>query len=210
LRAEFCNNATFRALGPELGCGSAWRVVPGRSTARIQYASAMLRLRASLLLGFALGGCEPEPPPKAAAPGPEREVVLADPRHRVAFDRARDGIRAMKSLFGTAMTPNLATDLQFKCADLKGARATLEHEDDPLVQRVRADVDVLCGLEVPVASARLEIARIEEKKENDYAANVKRECTGLKLALGDLGPQYATNPLVVDLGAKFATLCPPD
>jgi hypothetical protein len=166
--------------------------------------------RCRVLAAVLLAACEPEAPPKAAAPTPEREVVLTNPQLRPAFERARDAVRAMKALFGKPMTPELATDLQFKCADMKGAKAKLEREDDPIVQRVRADVDLLCGLEVPVASAKMEIARIEQKKKEDSDANVKRECTGLKLALGDLGPQYATNPLVVDLGAKFATLCPPD
>jgi hypothetical protein len=55
----------------------------------------------------------------------------------------------------------------------------------------------------------MEIDRIEKKRREDPSANVKRECIGLKLALGDIGPQYADNPMMGELAGKYATLCPP-
>jgi hypothetical protein len=155
-------------------------------------------------------GCE-EPPAKAPVQaGPEREVVLKSPQHRAPFDRARENVRWMKGLFGKVMTPELVTELGFRCADMRGDARLLEAEDDPIVQRARADVELLCRLEVPVASARMEIERIETKRRENPGANVKRECTGLRLALGDIGPQYASNPMMADLAGKFASLCPPE
>ena len=161
------------------------------------------------MLALALA-CDAPPARAPEAQGPEREVVFSNPQHRAPFERARDGVRWMKSIFGKLMTPELVTELGFRCADLRADQHLLAKEEDPLVQRARADVDLLCGLEVPVASARMEIERIEMKRRENPGANVKRECTGLKLALGDIGSQYASNPMMGELAGKFATLCPPE
>jgi hypothetical protein len=182
-------------------------MVLGGSTRRIQYAFRVLRWQRVALVSLVLG-CDAPPSHAPSANVPDRPVVLRNPSHRAAYERARDGVRSMKSQFGTVMTPEFVTELGFRCADLRGDARALASEDDPLVQRAKADVELLCGLEVPVASARMEIDRIEKKRREDPRATLKRECIGLKLALGDIGSQYADNPMMGELAGKYATLCP--
>lgn len=163
------------------------------------------------LATLALVACNEAPPP-AAPSAPQREPEFADATKRADYDRGREILAAMRKLAGSDMTLELTTDLNFKCADLRGVQKSLAKESDPLVSRVIADIEKMCGLDVPLAAAQLEVALIEEKQKRAHAAgetvDVKRECLGLKIAIGDLGAQYTSNPDVVAVGGKYATLCP--
>jgi len=116
-------------------------------------------------------------------------------------------MRAIDVLRGSPMTEALATDLGFKCADLREMRRSLEAEPDPVVWRLRSDVDRTCAFDVPIASALLEIDVIERKRAGDSTASIDRECRALKLAIDDLGAAYVGNPKSSDVIAKDLTYC---
>lgn len=123
------------------------------------------------------------------------------------YDRAVEEMRAIDALRGSAMTDALATDLGFKCADLKDLRKSLEAETDPIVWRLRTDIEKTCGFDVPIASALFEIARIQKKRAVDLGAGVEGECRALKLALADLGTAYVANPAAVEVIGKDLAYC---
>ncbi len=158
-------------------------------------------------LAALVAGCE-EPAKsgratRAPATVPTREPVFASRASKADYDRGVAGMRAMNALRGTVMTEALATDLGFKCADLKSVAAKLATEKDPIVWRLRTDIDRTCSFDVPLACARLEVQIIERKQ----GAPVDRECSTLKLAIGDFGSGYLQNPAVLELGDKFLTYC---
>jgi hypothetical protein len=157
--------------------------------------------------------CADAPPP-ATPTAPLREPEFADHTKRAEFDRGRKILAEMRASTGHEMTLSLASELGFKCADLRGVKKSLAAEKDPLVSRVIADVDKMCGLDVPLATAQLEVQTIEEKRRRSANAggaerpDVKRECKGLEIALGEMGAQYTSNPDVVEVGGKYAEYCP--
>jgi hypothetical protein len=152
------------------------------------------------------GGRPPGSAPNAPA-APTREPIFAEHASKPEYDRGLAAMRAMNALRGTVMTPALATDLGFKCADLKGVAAKLAAERDPLVWKLRTDIDRTCNFDVPIASARLEVQTIEQKRASDPSAALDRECSTLKLAIGDTGSGYLQNPAVLELGDKYLTYC---
>jgi hypothetical protein len=144
----------------------------------------------------------------AAVPAaPTREPVFAAHANKADYDRGLAGMRSMNSLRGTVMTEAIATDLGFKCADLKAVAAKLAAERDPLVFKLRADIDRTCSFDVPIACARLEVQAIERKRASDPGATFDRECSTLKLAIGDTGSGYLQNPAVLEVGDKYLTYC---
>jgi hypothetical protein len=147
-------------------------------------------------------------PANAAAPAaPTREPVFSARTSKPDYARGLAAMRAMNALRGTAMTEALATDLGFKCADLKAVAAKLAAERDPLVFKLRSDIDRTCGFDVPLACARLEVQVIEKKRASDPSAALDRECSTLKLAIGDTGSGYLQNPAVLEVGDKYLTYC---
>jgi hypothetical protein len=116
-------------------------------------------------------------------------------------------MRGVDAMRGSAMTDALATDLGFKCADLKELRKQLTTEPDPIVWKLRSRIDKTCDYDAPIASALLAIDRIQKKRAADASADVAGECRSLKLALADLGTGYLANPTASDVIAKETTLC---
>ena len=174
----------------------------------------MKRVRSSFFASFAtlaLVACNEAPPP-AAPSAPPREPTFTESARRADYDRGLEILAAIRKHAGSEMTLELTTELSFKCADLRGIEKSLAKESDPLVSRLVADIEKMCGLDVPLAAAQLEIAIIEDMQKRAHAAgetvDVKRECVGLKIAIGDFGAQYTSNPDVVTVGGKYATLCP--
>jgi hypothetical protein len=154
----------------------------------------------------------PRSPSRAAGAGagadvPSREPVFAARTSKPDYDRGLAGMRAMNALRGTVMTEAIATDLGFKCADLKAVAAKLVAERDPLVFKLRTEIDRTCSFDVPIACARLEVQVIERKRAGDPSAALDRECSTLKLAIGDTGSGYLQNPAVLEVGDKFLTYC---
>jgi hypothetical protein len=143
----------------------------------------------------------------AEAAGPTREPVFASHASKAEYDRGLAGMRALNALRGTVMNEALATDLGFKCADLKAVAAKLGTERDPLVFKLRSDIDRTCSFDVPIACARLEVQVIERKRAGDSGAPLDRECSTLKLAIGDTGSGYLQNPAVLEVGDKYLTYC---
>jgi hypothetical protein len=132
---------------------------------------------------------------------------FASRRSQPLYQRAVDGMRAINAMRGSAMTEALATDLGFKCADLKDLRNALQSEPDPIVWRLRSDIDKTCAYDVPIASAMLELDRIQKKRAADVNADVGGECRALKLALADLGTSYLANPTAADVIGKDSMYC---
>jgi hypothetical protein len=169
----------------------------------------------SLVSLASLAGCEPVPHagshgaggPGAAAGPPSREPTFAVRASKTEYDKGLAGLHGLDSLRGTVMTQALATDLGFKCAELKEVGKRLVAESDPLVWRLRSDIDKTCGFDVPIACARFEVQSIERKRAGSPGAAVERECSSLKLAIGDTASKYLQNPAVLDLGDKFLTYC---
>lgn len=156
--------------------------------------------------------CNESPPPAVPA-GPAREPEFAEHTKRADYDRGRKILAEMRAHTGSEMTLSLASELGFKCADLRGVQKSLAHERDPLVSRVIADIEKMCGLDVPLATAQLEAESIEAKRKRSASAggaerpDVKRECKGLEMAIGAIGAQYTSNPDVVAVGGKYAEYC---
>ena len=123
------------------------------------------------------------------------------------YQRALDGMRAIDAMRGSAMTEALATDLGFKCADLKDLRGRLQSEPDPQVWRLRASIEKTCGYDVPIASALLELDVIQKRRAADATADVTAPCRLLKLALADLGTGYLANPTASDVIGKDSMYC---
>jgi hypothetical protein len=142
-----------------------------------------------------------------AAPASTREPVFAARASKPTYDRAVDGMRALDALRGSVMNEALASDLGFKCADLVSLAGKLASERDPIVWRLRTDIDKTCKFDVPVACARLEVQIIERKHASDPNAPLDRECAALKLAIGDTGSGYLQNPTVLAVGDKYLTYC---
>ena len=160
-----------------------------------------------------LPACNEAPAP-AVPTGPAREPEFAEHTKRADYDRGRKILAEMRAHTGSEMTLSLASELGFKCADLRGVQRSLSRERDPLVSRVIADIEKMCGLDVPLATAQLEAESIEAKRKRSANAggaerpDVKRECKGLEIALGAIGAQYTSNPDVVAVGGKYAEYCP--
>jgi hypothetical protein len=170
---------------------------------------ATIALVSSVFLGACEGSDAPprdasRPPPRAAA---AREPVFAVPSKKSDYDRARAIFREIDGLRGATMTEALATELAFKCSNLRAAQTSLAGERDPIVWRVRSDIDKTCGFDVPLASALFEIDRIEKKRAGAPDASLKSECLGLRLAIGDIGSAYIENPAVTQVGGKFSAYC---
>ena len=169
-----------------------------------------------LALALVPAGCEDWASPATRSPArtgasaafaAPREPVFSAHGSKAEYDRGVAGMRALNALRGTVMNEALATDLGFKCADLKAVAAKLAGERDPLVFKLRSDVDRTCSFDVPIACARLEVQAIETKRAHDSLAVVDRECAALKLAIGDTGSGYLQNPAVLELGDKYLTYC---
>jgi len=144
----------------------------------------------------------------SAAPG--REPAFTVRASKAEYDKGLAGLHGLDSLRGSVMTQALATDLGFKCAELKEVGKRLVAESDPLVWRLRSDIDKTCGFDVPIACARFEVQSIERKRAASPGVPVERECSSLKLAIGDTASKYLQNPAVLDLGDKFLTYCGSD
>jgi hypothetical protein len=162
-------------------------------------------------VGFAMlvGACEP-PPATARGPSPvpdSREPVFASPRSKTVYERGVSGLAALDALRGTAMTASFATDLGFRCAGLRDQQKSLAGEQDPLVLRLVSRIDKTCNFDVPLASALFELERIDNKRSTDPGADLKSECAGLRLAIGDFGSRYLENPKVVDVIGRDLTDC---
>lgn len=145
--------------------------------------------------------------PVGVPAGPTREPVFTSHASKAEYERGLAGMRGLNALRGTVMTEALATDLGFKCADLKAVAAKLAAERDPLVFKLRSDIDRTCSFDVPIACARLEVKVIEQKRASDSGASLDRECSTLKLAIGDTGSGYLQNPAVLEVGDKYLTYC---
>lgn len=160
--------------------------------------------------GIAIGSCSCEPSQPARSnkhAAPSRAPTFASQRSKPIYDQALAGMRAIDTLRGAPMTRALATDLGFKCADLQEARRSLEAEPDPVVWRLRSDIERTCAFDVPIASAFLEIDLIQRKRADDPTANVDGECRALKVAIDDLGTAYIGNPNSSDVIAKDLAYC---
>jgi len=143
----------------------------------------------------------------ARAAAATRPPTFVSRQSQPLYERALEGMRAIDSMRGSAMTEALATDLGFKCADLKDLRGRLQSEPDPQVWRLRASIEKTCGYDVPIASALLELDRIQKKRAADATADVSGECRILKLALADLGSGYLANPTASDVIGKDSMYC---
>jgi hypothetical protein len=168
------------------------------------------RLRLTVLAGLALAcACDEaaSPPPTAPVTGVARAPVFADRTKQVPYDRGRQHLgKIQAALLSPGLSSAQASLLGFECASLRTDQKALVTERDPIVDRFRADVDKLCGLDVPLATAYAELRAIDTKRAS--GASLKSECLGLKVALGDFMPQYLSNPQVTVVGGKYATYCP--
>jgi hypothetical protein len=156
-----------------------------------------------------VGACEPPPaPPQGPSSVPDqREPVFATPRSKAVYERGVNGLAALDAQRGTAMTASFATDLGFRCAGLRDQQKMLASEQDPLALRLVSRIDKTCNFDVPLASALFEIERIDHKRASDPGAELKSECAGLRLAIGDFGSRYLENPKVVDVIGKDLGYC---
>ena len=175
------------------------------------YPMTLSRSLLLVLLALAPGCDEPPvhtvtPASAAAVPLSVRMPVFADRMKQVPFERGR---ARLESIRATLLSPSLAsaqtTMLGFECASLRAEQKALATEADPVVIRFIADVERTCGLDVPLATAYAEIRSIALKRQSH--ASVKSECFGLKVAIGDFGAQYTSNPQVAEVGGKFAAWC---
>jgi hypothetical protein len=170
----------------------------------------VLLSRIFMLVPFALAAVacdstEPAKHPKSRAK--EREPVFAVAAKKDDYERGRRGLGAIDAMRGSTVTEAMATDLGYKCADLRSIDRSLAGEHDPLVWRLRTDIEKTCDLDVPLVSAMFEIDRIEKKRAREPGASLRGECLGLKLAIGDIGSSFVENPAVVAVGGKFSTYC---
>ena len=171
-----------------------------------------MRLTSFILIALALVACDPQEPAKHAKSRrtKEREPVFTVASKKDDYERGRIGLGAIDAMRGSTVTEAMATDLGYKCADLRSIDRILTTEIDPLVWRLRSDIERTCDLDVPLVSAMFEIDRIEKKRANVQAGtapNIRGECLGLKLAIGDIGSAFIDNPAVIDVGGKFSTYC---
>jgi hypothetical protein len=178
----------------------------------LRYSAHVTFLRSSACLAVAVTclACEPAKPAghaSASTAAPSRQPTFASTPNKAVYERAVEGMRSINALRGTAMSGGLASDLGFKCADLKDERKTLDREPDPIVWRLRTDIDKTCGYDVPLACALYELDVIQKKRASDGTAPVDLECRGLKLALADLGTAYVSNPTAMDVIGKETTYC---
>jgi hypothetical protein len=163
-------------------------------------------------IAIASSACGPTKPPSRASHAgasavPSRAPTFASQRSQPIYDHALEGMRAIDALRGSAMTEALATDLGFKCADLRSLRKSLEAEPDPVVWRLRTDIDKTCSFDVPVASAQFEIDRIQKKRAVDPGAGVEGECRALKLVIEDIGTGFIANPTAAGIIDKELLYC---
>jgi hypothetical protein len=168
------------------------------------------RWLACLSIAGASVACEPAPSRSlhvTARAAPARAPTFASQRSKSIYDQSVEGMHAIDALRGSTMTEALATDLGFKCADLKALAKSLETEADPLVWRLRTDIHKTCEFDVPVASALFELDRIQKRRAGDPSANVQGECRALKLAIDDVGTGYIANPTASDIIDKDLTYC---
>jgi hypothetical protein len=164
----------------------------------------------ALVAFAAVAACQPEESVAGAASPetqPAREPVFSDRTKQADYDHAVAAVADVRRALAGGLDPRATTELGFRCASLRTQEKGLATESDPLVGRVIADIEKTCGLDVPLASARVEIAQIERKRAEDGHASIRGECLGLKLAIGDVGAPYASNPDVADVGGKFAQYC---
>jgi|HubBroStandDraft_1064217.scaffolds.fasta_scaffold374688_1 hypothetical protein len=157
-----------------------------------------------------VAGCDTPPPESsasvAASPAVQRAPVFVDRTKQVPFDRGRARLGTIRTVLLTpGLTPAQTTGLGFECASLRSDQLAVAKEQDPIVVRFVADVDKLCGLDVPLAAAYAELRAIDAKRA--AGGNLHSECLGLKVALGDFAPKYLSNPAVATIGGKYATYC---
>jgi hypothetical protein len=152
-------------------------------------------------------GAHPQTGVAGAQAQDAREPAFASPRSRPVYERAAADLAAMNALRGTPMTEGFATDLGFKCSALREAQKGLVGERDPLVVALVARIDKTCNFDVPLASALFELQRIMAKRAADPGADLKHECAGLRLAIGDVGSRYVENPRVVDVIGQDVSYC---
>jgi hypothetical protein len=175
--------------------------------------SLALRLGVAGLVALAavLGGCEPSDsakgPSSQAPQTPGREPVFANSRKKADYDRGVAGMRAIDAYRGHRMDDTMATGLEFQCATLREVQTQLATERDPIVWRLRSSIDKTCRYDVPLACALFAIDRMATKRAHDPSADLKGDCNGLRIALGDVGSGYLENPPVVDAGSKFLSYC---
>jgi hypothetical protein len=170
----------------------------------------VIAVRLFVCAGIALicGACEPTKPRASGShAAPARAPTFTSQRSKPIYDQAVQGMRAIDTMRGSPMTEALATDLGFKCADLEQLRKALEPEPDPVVWRLRTDIEKTCKFDVPLASALLEIDRIQKKRAGDPNAGIDGECRALKLAIADLGTGFIGNPVASDVLGKELTYC---
>ena len=161
-----------------------------------------------MIVPLVLAACEPAETAKhPKSRGATREPVFTVASKKDDYERGRRGLGAIDAMRGSVMTEAMATDLGYKCADLRSIDRILTSERDPLVWRLRTDIEKTCDLDVPLVSAMFEIDRIEKKRAREPGASLRGECLGLKLAIGDIGSSFVENPAVVEVGGKFSTYC---
>jgi len=143
-----------------------------------------------LLVCGLLGACEPPPAPATpAAPAPAaapstaaRAPVFTDRKKQATYERAAGRLESIRAAL---LSPNLdeakTTELGFECASLRADKDALATETDPAVRRLIGDVTRMCGMDVPLATAYVELHAIEIKRLSN--GNVKNECFGLKVAM---------------------------
>ena len=151
-------------------------------------------------------GSGSSPAAAATVPLSVRMPVFVDRTKQVPFERGRARLESIKStMLSTSLAEAQTTMLGFECASLRAEQKSVANEPDPVVVRFIADVERACGLDVPLATSYVELRAIALKQKEH--GSVKSECFGLKVAIGDFGAQYTSNPQVAEVGGKFAALC---
>jgi hypothetical protein len=132
--------------------------------------------------------------------------VFADRTKQAPFER---GVKRLEGIRSALLSPTLGeaqtTELGFECASLRADKDAVASETDPIVRRFIADVGRMCGFDVPLATAYVELHAIEVKRLSN--GSVKSECFGLRVAMKDFGPAYKENPQVTEVAAKFTAWC---
>ncbi len=147
--------------------------------------------------------------PGSAGAGTAREPVFADRTKEADYKEARRRLFAILAAGQRGIDPKQGAELGFECASLRTPEKSLAGEQDPLIQRLVADIEKTCAFDLPLATAKAELLVIVKKKKADASASTRSECLGMQIALGDIGGVYASNPDVVEVGGKYATYCPP-
>jgi hypothetical protein len=168
-----------------------------------------------VVLSAWVAACDPPPATPSArapsAPAPaassgSRMPVFVDRKKQTPFERGRARLLTIRdALLSPSLSEAKTTELGFECASLGAERLALAAETDPLVDRFRADAQRTCGLDVPLATAYVELHAIELKRLSN--GGVKTECFGLKVALRDFAAEYVDNPTVTEIKGKYDAWC---